>query len=45
MEALGITTASAMDVDTLAERLRDEAVAKRGVLIVPAIIGAFARKP
>jgi ubiquinone/menaquinone biosynthesis C-methylase UbiE len=45
MEELGMTTASAMDIDTLKERLRGEAIAKRGVLIAPAIIGAFARKP
>ena len=29
MEAFGITTASAVDIDTLTERLRDEAIAKR----------------
>jgi hypothetical protein len=45
MEAFGIATASAVDIDTLTERLRDEAIAKRGVLIAPPIIGAFARKP
>jgi hypothetical protein len=45
MEALGITTASAVDIDTLTERLRDEAITKRGVFIAPPIIGAFARKP
>jgi 2-polyprenyl-3-methyl-5-hydroxy-6-metoxy-1,4-benzoquinol methylase len=45
MEALGITNAEAADCDTLAQRLREEAVAKRGVVIAPAMIGAFARKP
>jgi len=44
MEALGITTASAVDIDTLTQRLRQEALAHRGVLIVSPIIGAFARK-
>ena len=45
MEALGITNAAAVDSDTLPQRLRDEAVEKRGVVICPAMIGAFARKP
>ena len=45
MEALGITNAKAADCETLAQRLRDEAVANHGVVIAPAMIGAFARKP
>src|SRR5215470_703437 len=45
MEALGITNAEAADCDTLALRLREEAITKRGVVIAPAMIGAFARKP
>jgi ubiquinone/menaquinone biosynthesis C-methylase UbiE len=45
MEALGITNAETADCDTLAQRMRDAAVAKRGVVIAPAMIGAFARKP
>jgi len=45
MEALGITNAAAVDSDTLPQRLRNEAVQKRGVVISPAMIGAFARKP
>jgi len=45
MEALGITTAQAVDSDTLSQRLRDEAMATRGVVIAPSMIGAFARKP
>jgi len=45
MEALGITKAAEVDTNTLPQRLRDEAVEKRGVVISPAIIGAFSRKP
>jgi len=45
MEAIGITSASQVNVDTLAERLREEALAKRGAAIVAPMVGAFARKP
>jgi ubiquinone/menaquinone biosynthesis C-methylase UbiE len=45
MESLGITNAEVADCDTLAQRLREEALAKWGVVIAPAMIGAFARKP
>jgi ubiquinone/menaquinone biosynthesis C-methylase UbiE len=45
MENLGITTASAIDIDTLAQRLRQEALEKRAAVIVFPLIGAFARKP
>jgi ubiquinone/menaquinone biosynthesis C-methylase UbiE len=45
MEALGITTAAEVDIDTLAQRLRQEALEKRGLAISSMMIGAFARKP
>jgi 2-polyprenyl-3-methyl-5-hydroxy-6-metoxy-1,4-benzoquinol methylase len=45
MEALGITTPAAVEIDTLTERARQEAVTKRGVVIGCPMIGAFARKP
>jgi len=45
MEALGMTTAAALDCDTLCQRLRQEALEKRGVLLSSPLIGAFARKP
>jgi len=45
METLGITNAEAAACDTLTQRLRDEVVGKQGVVIAPAMIGAFARKP
>jgi ubiquinone/menaquinone biosynthesis C-methylase UbiE len=45
MEALGIATAAEMDVDTLEERLRQEALDTRGFAVSSPMIGAFARKP
>ena len=45
MERLGVTTAAEVDIDTLASRLRAEALEKRGAAMSPMIIGAFARKP
>jgi len=45
MEALGITGAATLNLDTLAQQLRQEAVDKRGVFISAPLIGAFARKP
>ena len=45
MEALGITTAAELEIDTLAERLRQEALETRGFIATPPMIGAFARKP
>jgi len=45
MEAAGITTAAEVDVDTLADRLRAEALETGGAAFSPLLIGAFARKP
>jgi hypothetical protein len=33
------------DIETLADRLRDEAVGQQGVQVLPFLIGAWARKP
>lgn len=45
VEALGIATAAEVDIDTLADRLREEALAARGGMVGPMMVGAFARKP
>ncbi len=45
IERFGIATAEEVDIDTLADRLRDEAVAGGGVVALQMIVGAFARKP
>jgi ubiquinone/menaquinone biosynthesis C-methylase UbiE len=43
MERTGIATAAEVAVDTLAARLRDEAVAQDAVLVFPPLIGAWSR--
>ena len=43
MERLGIATASEVDLDTLEERMRAEATAGDHCLILPTLVGAWAR--
>ena len=43
MERTGVATAAEVAVETLAERLREEAVARDAVLVPPPLIGAWAR--
>ena len=45
MERLGITTAEELDIDTLAERLRSEAVANSACVMLPPLVGAWTRIP
>jgi SAM-dependent methyltransferase len=45
LEAFDLAKAADLDVDTLAARLRNEAVSRRGCMIVSPLVGAFARKP
>jgi SAM-dependent methyltransferase len=45
MERFGITTATELEPDTLAERLQDELRAANGIVISPPLIGAWARLP
>jgi SAM-dependent methyltransferase len=45
MEQFGVATADEVDIDTLAERLRDETVSGGGVLALSMMVGAAARKP
>jgi ubiquinone/menaquinone biosynthesis C-methylase UbiE len=45
MEKLGIASSQQLDLDTLAERVRDDAVARGAVVWGPALIGAHARRP
>jgi SAM-dependent methyltransferase len=44
VQALGIETPFDLDLDTLADRLRDEALATNACCPGPAMVGAFARK-
>jgi ubiquinone/menaquinone biosynthesis C-methylase UbiE len=45
MDKLGIASSLQLDLDTLAERVRDDAVARGAVVWGPALIGAHARRP
>jgi SAM-dependent methyltransferase len=45
MEKLKVATAMEVHILTLAERMRDEVVAGGGVVVFPALIGAWSRKP
>jgi SAM-dependent methyltransferase len=44
MEKTGVATAEEVSIETLAARLRDEAVAQDAVLVLPPLIGAWTRK-
>jgi len=44
MEELGLTTPAAVDIGTLEDRLRQEALETRGFAVIGLMIGAFARK-
>jgi hypothetical protein len=44
MEAMGPAAADEIDIETLADRLRDEAASVGGCVAGPMLIGAFARK-
>jgi hypothetical protein len=45
MDRLGVATPSEVDVDTLAARLEEEVCGGGGVVMLPPMIGAWARKP
>lgn len=45
LEKLSIASADDINIDGLAERMRKEVVAKRGVAMSYGLIGAWARKP
>jgi hypothetical protein len=42
-EKMGVTTAEEVGIDTLAARLRDEAVRQRACILPPPFVGAWAR--
>jgi len=44
MEKLQIAMSAEVDVSTLARRMRDEVVANKGVVLSPALVGAWCRK-
>jgi SAM-dependent methyltransferase len=45
LERFGIAAAGEVDIDTLADRLREEMVARGGVITLQMAVGTFARKP
>jgi hypothetical protein len=45
MEKLKIATPTEVGIPTLAQRMRDEVVAGGGVVVYPALIGSWSRKP
>jgi SAM-dependent methyltransferase len=45
LERFGIVTAGEVDIDTLADRLREEMVSRGGVITLQMAVGGFARKP
>ena len=45
MQKTGVATPEEVKVDTLAARIREEAVAKKAVLVLPPLIGAWANTP
>jgi hypothetical protein len=44
IEKFGLSDAASVEIDTLAERMRHEAVANESVIVIPPLIGAWARK-
>jgi len=44
IEKFGISDANQVEIETLAERMRHEAVATESVIVIPPLIGAWARK-
>jgi uncharacterized protein YjiS (DUF1127 family) len=44
-ERAGVATAAEVDIDTLVERLRSEAVANHASIMLPPLVGAWARLP
>jgi hypothetical protein len=45
MERFGIATAAEVEIDSLAQRIRDEVLAEDSVVVAPLLIGAWARHP
>jgi ubiquinone/menaquinone biosynthesis C-methylase UbiE len=44
-EKLGVASQDEVQIETLAQRMRDEAVASEGLVVVPPLIGAWSQKP
>jgi hypothetical protein len=44
-ERLGVVTAAEMEIETLAQRLRDEVLRAEAVIVPPSLTGAWTRIP
>lgn len=45
MTSLGVATADAVEIETLAGRLKEEMVSSDGIMILPSLVGAWVRTP
>ena len=45
MEQFGVAKAEEVQIETLAQRMRDEVTTGGGVIVIPPLVGAWARKP
>lgn len=45
MQQFGIAKAEEVQIETLAQRLRDEVTSGGGVIVIPPLVGAWAHKP
>jgi ubiquinone/menaquinone biosynthesis C-methylase UbiE len=45
VEQFGVAKAEEVQVETLAQRMRDEVTSGGGVIVIPPLVGAWARKP
>jgi SAM-dependent methyltransferase len=45
IERCGLASASELDLDTLADRMQEEVTARNGVIVSPALVGAWTRTP
>jgi hypothetical protein len=44
IERNGVATPAEIEIDTLAERLREDAVSRQAVVFTPRLVGAWAKK-
>jgi hypothetical protein len=42
---LGVAKVEEVQIETLAQRMRDEVTSGGGVIVIPPLVGAWARKP
>jgi hypothetical protein len=45
MTSLSVATADAVEIETLAERLKEEMIGSDGIMILPSLVGAWVKTP